>query len=275
MRRSIHGLVAAAILVLPGVPLAAQDQTLADIRQQLTILYVEVQRLKRELSTTGPVSGTVGGATVLDRVNLMEGELERLTALSERLQNRINEIVADGTRRIGDLEFRLVELEGGDVSQLGETTTLGGGAQGQAALTLAPQTADPMAPEMAISEQQDFDIALTALNDGNYQDAAVKFTLFAETYPVGPLTGEAHFMRGQALSALGDTANAARAYLESFSGAPQNPRAADALFNLGLALGDLGQLNEACIALQQVPVRYPLSDVAASAGQAAADLGCL
>ncbi len=268
-------LIAAVVLLLPVAPAAAQDETLADIRQQLTVLYVEIQKLKREMSTTGPVSGSVGGATVLDRVNLMEGELERLTALTERLQNRIAQVVADGTNRIGDLEFRLVELEGGDVSALGETTTLGGDVGGSDLFAAAPvQPSDGDGQEMAVAEQQDFDLAMAAMDAGNYQEAAVKFTLFAETYPVGPLTGEAHFMRGQALTALGDTANAARAYLESFSGAPNNPRAADALYNLGLALGDLGQQNEACISLSQVPVRYPMSDVALLAQDAAAELGC-
>jgi hypothetical protein len=61
-------------------------------------------------------------------VNSIEAELSRLTARTEELSNRIDRIVADGTNRIGDLEFRLVELEGGDVSRLGETSTLGGGA---------------------------------------------------------------------------------------------------------------------------------------------------
>ena len=59
----------------------------------------------------------------------MESELQRLTSKTEELENRVNRIVADGTRRIGDLEFRLVELEGGDVGALGQTSTLGGEGQ--------------------------------------------------------------------------------------------------------------------------------------------------
>ena len=106
----------------------AQDrqQTLADIRQELTVLFVEVQKLKRELSTTGAPQTNLGGTSALDRLNTMEAELQRLTASTEELTNRVNRIVEDGTNRIGDLEFRLVKLEGGDISQLGETTTLGG-----------------------------------------------------------------------------------------------------------------------------------------------------
>ena len=51
--------ILAAFLILLGPvlagPAAAQSrqETLADIRQQLTVLYVAVQQLKRELSTTG------------------------------------------------------------------------------------------------------------------------------------------------------------------------------------------------------------------------------
>ena len=48
MRRA---LLCVALLVWPVCAFAQQDQTLADIRQELTVLYVEIQRLNRELST--------------------------------------------------------------------------------------------------------------------------------------------------------------------------------------------------------------------------------
>ncbi len=114
------------VCLLPAALAAQEDRTLADIRQDLTVLNVEMQKLKRELSTTGGPQVATGGSSLPDWVQAIEAELQRLTALTERLQFRIDSIVEDGTRRIGDLEFRLVELEGGDVSQLGETSTLGG-----------------------------------------------------------------------------------------------------------------------------------------------------
>jgi hypothetical protein len=106
----------------------SQDETLADIRQELTVLYVEIQKLKRELSTTGGAGPLEAGGSALQRLDAIEAEVQRLTSKTEQMEHRIDQVVRDGTNRIGDLEFRLVELEGGDLSKLGDTPTLGGGA---------------------------------------------------------------------------------------------------------------------------------------------------
>ena len=58
-----------ALLLSPLPAFAQNEETLADIRQQLTALYVDVQRLRRELSTTGGLNaGTIGnqGKIILD-----------------------------------------------------------------------------------------------------------------------------------------------------------------------------------------------------------------
>lgn len=275
MRRLYPVLVASCIAMIPAQGVMAQDETLADIRQELTVLYVDIQRLKRELSTTGSAGGVSGGDSALERLDLIEAELSRLTALTERLQNRIDNIVVDGTNRIGDLEFRLVELEGGDLAALGETTTLGGIAEADTTgSAVVPESNGGDGGQFAVAEQTDFDLARAAFDNGSYQEAAIKFTVFTETYPVGPLTGQAHFLRGEALTALGDTPNAARAYLESFSGSPDNPNAPDALLQLGLSLFDLGQTHEACVALGQVSVRYPGTIAVGDAEEAMASIGC-
>lgn len=260
---------AALICALP-CGAAAQDQTLADIRQELTVLNVEIQRLRRELSTTGAPQTQLGGGTLLDRVQAIEAELMRLTGTTERLENRIDRIVADGTNRIGDLEFRLVELEGGDVSQLGETSTLGGEAPAAAPAPAAPSAG----PQLAAQEEADFKRASDALAAEDFAAAAEMFAAFNRTYPGGPLAPAADLARGEALAGLGDTREAARAYLAAFSADQTGPAAPEALLRLGQALGDLGQLNEACVTLGEVPVRFQGSDAAARAVDAYTQLGC-
>lgn len=272
-----------AVLVAIGVmlcgrpePVAAQDaQTLADIRQELTVLYVEVQRLKRELSTTGAPSVSVSSGSVLDRVTAIEAELQRLTEQTERLEHRIDRVVSDGTNRIGDLEFRLVELEGGDISKLGETTTLGGDTGGNDPAVAGSGGGDAAQnTELAVGEQADFDAASAALEAGNYALSARLFAEFDQAYPGSPLAPEANLRRGKALQGQGDTREAARAFLASFTGDDTGPAAPQALFELGAALGRLGQLSQACVTLGEVGVRFPASDAAASASQEMATLGC-
>lgn len=275
--KRLRTVLLASVLALP-LPLAAQDsQTLADIRQELTVLHVEIQRLKREMSTTGAPSANVSGDTVLDRVAAIESELQRLTLQTEQLGHRVDRIVTDGTNRIGDLEFRLVELEGGDVGALKETTTLGGGelpAAGGSGAVAGTAGTEPAAGELAIGEQADFDAAEKLLTDGAYQDAAEKFAAFNQSYPGSPLAPAAEFSRGKALDGLGDTREAARAYLAAFTGNSAGPVAPKALFELGAALGRLGQTDQACVTLSEVGVRFPGAAQQAEAAAEMAKLGC-
>ncbi|SIO56347.1 tol-pal system protein YbgF [Rhodovulum sp. ES.010] len=274
--------MAARLLVLIlalglALPAAAQsrDETLADIRQELSVLFVEIQKLKRELSTTGAPNTPQLGGSALQRIDSIEQEVQRLTAQIEEMEFRIQKIVEDGTRRIGDLEFRLVELEGGDVSELGETTTLGG-----ADIAAAPAPAPAVPPEsaggveLAVGERADFDAAKAAFEAGDTAQAADLFAAFTETYPGSPLSGEAHFLRGEALSAEGATSAAARAYLESFSGSPSGDRAPQSLLKLGLALDALGQTREACVTLGEVGTRFPEAAEAQEADAAMDSIGC-
>ncbi|WP_420013578.1 tetratricopeptide repeat protein [Tateyamaria sp.] len=269
----IRFLAAGAVaLALVGTGAAvAQDQTLADIRQELTVLNVEVQKLRRELSTTGTVNTSLGGGDTLARLDAIELELRRLTGKTEELEFRIDVIVRDGTNRIGDLEFRLVELEGGDVTQLGQTSTLGGGAAPEtAAVAPAPQAETQLAEQ----EKADFERAQEALAARDFRAAADQFAAFNETYPGGPLAKEVELRRGQALEGLGDVREAARAYLSAFTLGQQSTQAPEALYRLGAALGRLGQSQEACVTLSEVAVRYPTTPFIADAEAARQNIGC-
>jgi tol-pal system protein YbgF len=270
--------------VLSG-PASAQDQTqtLADIRQDLTVLFVEMQKLRRELSTTGGSGVTLQGTNILDRVNAMEAEIQRLTAETEQLTNRVDTVVRDGTNRVGDLEFRLCELEPScDIASLGETPTLGGGSLPAVA---APAPTTPPATvgtggvytggvELAVAEREDFERAKMAFDEGSFEVAAERFQAFTDTYQGGPLSGLAHLLRGEALQKLGRTSSAARAYLESYSGTPDGPTSPTALLKLGLALEGLGQSSEACITLGEVTTRFPTSEASIEAQAARAGMGC-
>lgn len=268
MRPILYSLLTSVALTLPA---AAQDtQTLADIRAELVQLNTVIQSLRGEMVASGQ-SGVQVSGDVLQRVDAIEAQMARLTARTEELGNRINAVVADGTNRVGDLNFRLTELEGGDLGALGETPVLGGDA---IVPSVGAAVSAPEGVELAISEKADFDAAQSALTAGEYRSAADKFASFNEAYPGGPLAADAHFYQGEALRNLGDWNAAARAYLASFSGAQESPRAPEALYNLGLALNELGQQREACLMLQEVGTRFSGSEQVAAAQGSMQTIGC-
>lgn len=267
--------LAFALAVAPVTAMAQDDQTLADIRQELTVLYQDIQGLKRELSTTSAPSGVAQSGSVFDRVAAIETQLQQLTAQTEELDYRIKRIVDDGTNRIGDLEFRLVELEGGDLAALGETTTLGGAAgQFEDDATPAPQPVPEPSVNLAVGEREDFDAAQAALDAGDYDRTVELLAAFDQTYPGSPLAPQVSLIRGQALSAQGNEKDAARAYLNAFVADDTGPTAPGALLRLGTSLGALGQVQQACLMLGEVEFRFPVAAELPEARSEMARLNC-
>lgn len=234
------------VVVLAFAPVMAQAETLEDVRKDIASLSTLMQELRNELLSTG--NGGVSSNSVgpmLQRLNNLEAELSAALGEVETIQHRIGQIAEDGTRRIGDLEFRLTELEGGDTSNLGTTPVLGG------------ETATQPAQQFTSDEQRSFTEAQALFDAGNFQAAAESYNNFVSTYPGGPLTSEAQFRRGHALVGMEDWGGAARSFLDSFSGAPDGPWAAESLFELSASLGQLGQVDQACLTLDEIRNRYP------------------
>lgn len=267
------------LLALATGPAVAQDraQTLADIRGELAALAAEFNTLKSELVTSGAATSGAAGGDALTRMDTIEATLARLTARTEEVELRLNRVVSDGTNRIGDIEYRVCELtDGCDPTSLAATPTLGGDAGGGAVAPVVVTDPGPAAggAQLAVAEQEDFDRAKGVLGSGDFRGASELFAAYAESYPGGPLIPEAHFLRGEALTSLGATSDAARAYLDAFSAAPDGPFAPDALLRLGQGLGTLGQVQEACVTLGEVGIRYPASTATAQASVAMQGLGC-
>jgi tol-pal system protein YbgF len=263
-------LAAAAACATP-----AAAQTVADIKAELTVLDGQIEQLRNELVRSGAAGGLPQDpATALTRLDQLEAELRRLTDRVDVLTNDVRRIVEDATNRVGDIEFRLTELEGGDTSILSKPEPLGGGVTGpRPRPTAGARDPSPAAPLVA-TEQADFDAAVAAAEAGENARAAELFGSFLADYPGGPLSTEAQFRRGEALAATADWRGAAHSFLDAFSGAPQGPLAPRALFRLADSLKQLGNVNEACLTLTEVASRYPGSAEAADVPSQRAAFGC-
>jgi tol-pal system protein YbgF len=276
MKNAILGAVM-SVSLLGLLPAAAQDaQTLADIRQEAAVLSVELLKLKRELSTTGAPNTGFAGASTLERVDTMEASLTRLTGKMEQLEFRIDGIVKDGTRQLDDLNFRICELETGcDIGNLPSLAPIGGAAVSTpTTATQAPSTPLEGGGQLAAAEQSDFDAAKALFDGADYTASAAAFGTFAQNYTGGFLTSEALFLRGESLSHLGSTSDAARAYLESFNASSEGPRAPSALLRLGASMAALGHVDKGCVMLAEVGTRFAGAAEAGQAAEARTALGC-
>lgn len=279
----VIGAILLAVFMSPMAVKAQDEQTLADIRQELEFVYAEIVNLKRELSTTGSATQTANTGPALQRIDALETEVRRITGSLETKQNWIERIVNDGTNRVGDLEFRLCELETGcDIGSLDRTAPLGGGVPNRQVSNGNTQgVTQPITDAGAVdttgatdSEVATFQRALAAFEAQDFASASSQFDTLVTNFPGGPLTGEAHYWKGAAQAGLGDWGAAARSFLESFSGSPQGTKAPDALYRLGISLRELGQIEEACLMLSEVLIRYPAATILGEAAAERDALGC-
>ncbi len=252
--RSLGAALFVCLVVSVAQPALAQGPGVADVRADLEILNGQVRQLRDQLVQQAGAEGLPPApATALERLDQLEVRLRDLTGQVDVLTNDIDRIVADASNRVGDIEFRLTELEGGDPSALKRGEQLGGGLSPRP----RPREAANEPAQLAVTEQSDFDVAVKAYEQGRMVEAVGLLDAFLATYPGGPLSGRAQLMRGDALAAQGDWQRSARSYLDAFSGAPQDTTAPAALLGLGRSLSKIGQTEQACLTFSEVELRYP------------------
>lgn len=275
------GALGLALLIGAGPTLPVQAQTTwsgssspEDLRYRLDILDAELADIRARLGggggnvTVAPSGGGVDPA--------IEGELRRLTNQVEQMRNRIDQIAADATRRFGDIEFRLTELEGGDTAELPPEQPLGGGQQlapgvqpfgtqpavpgtGQdQTFNATPGSLRPQeVPNVSVAEQGDLNRAIDDVNKGRFDQAEDRLRRFLNDYPASPLQGDAWYWLGESQFVRGLHSDAARSYLNGYQSDEIGPQAPLNLFKLGVTLGRLGELNAACQTLRQVRAQFP------------------
>ncbi len=241
----------------------AQAESVAELRSELSALSTAVAELARELSSGEAASQPGFDGSLIDRVDRIREELARLTGRTEELEFRIRRAIDEASNRLGDLEFRLTELEGGDTSALPPPRPLGGDS-GSTEGT----------PQLAAGEQSAFDRARELSEQGDYEAAAEALAQFIELYPGSPLGAEASMLLGAAHRARGAESDAARTYLNLYLADTEGSDAPRALLALGESLGRLDQRDEACVMFDELRERFPSSSEALEAEEARARLSC-
>ena len=217
------------------------SEQISEIRLELSENKVSIVKEAIEASENIVASGIKKSAgSVLYRLDAIEEEMRNLTGIIEELQFYTKNIAFDATNRIGDLEFRITELEGGDLSLLGNSRVIGGSVK----------TSNTNA-ELAITEKSNYDNALKLLNENDYELALLEFDKLIKAFPNGPLTVAAHYSKGDAFIGLTAWDQGINSYLESFSLEPNGKYAQKALKSSYDASLELLKQNDFQVALIQ------------------------
>ena len=264
--------------------------TLAEMQTALRAVSADLQALRAELLASG-ASGfeAAGGDSAIDRMNAMEAQIATLTDQTEQLANRIKRVVADGTNRIGDVEFRLCEMDPN--CDLGALMTAEIGRQGGHGAAAGPEpeplpsdiSAAPLPPleepgpgaaPPTEEEAREFASARAAVEAGEWAKAITELDHLTSAHAGGPLTAEALYLRGVAQQASDQLEPAAQSWLTAFSAAPDGPRAPASLLALSRTMVTLGAPADACPYLSELTRRFPAAPEAVEAGGILAEAGC-
>ena len=140
LRRAAGAGLLALACVLPGP--AAEAQDVDALRQRLAAIDAELDSIRARIGGGAP--GASGAGELSVRLDRLEIEISRLTGRVEELAHRQRLMAEDAARRLGDIDFRLTELEGGDVTALAPQPPLGdiGAAADAPAAQPAPPASD-------------------------------------------------------------------------------------------------------------------------------------
>ena len=263
MRRALSSL--SVIVGLAG-PAPAQDrtQTLADIRQDLSVqLNVEIQGLRRELSTTGDAGLDVSGSGITGRLDAIEAELCAADrpdrgAAEPRRPGRDRRHEPDrrsrvptgrtGRRRSGRARRRRPRWAGVELPQ-----TAAPASRPRAPATGRRRASLPWASEAISTAPR------TPMTRATTRRRRQLFADLHRDLPGRPADGRGAFpaRRGAERSLGQDTARGAGLSRQLLGHRRKADVAPAALLQLGLSLDRLGQLSEACVTLGEVDRALP------------------
>src|SRR5690625_1483943 len=128
----IGAALAGLMIASPVAPLPASAQSSwgnaaspANLQNRIDALDAEIADLRARLGQGGSDGSAGLAGTSNSRFAVLEGEIRRLTASVEELQHRVRLIGEEAARYFSDIEFRLTELEGGDITSLKPVPPLG------------------------------------------------------------------------------------------------------------------------------------------------------
>ena len=220
------------------------DDVINSLKLELSLIGSQVEDLRLGLLSPEVRSLAPSDAGIaLLRLDALEAKLRSTLGRVEALEFNLQILSEDAQNRIFQFKLKLSELEGhaeqSDKESIAEIT-------------------EPKVDETSISDETlAFDKAILSFNSNDFEMAHEHFNSFQESYPQSMNIAEVHYWLGRTRFELQDTKGSANAFLESFSLAPNGNFAWKSLLGLAISLGELGQVEQGCLTLEEMKSRFP------------------
>ena len=254
MRLAPHGLVAALCLVAA----AAQAQGLFDDKEvRKAIVDLRGQVAVNEEATKGRLTALEGAqAQVIEQLTVLRRSLLDLNNQIEALRSEIARLRGDH------------EQTGKDIAELQRRQQDVGAAMDTRLRKLEPVKVALDGAEFMVDpdEKRAYDDAMATIRGGEFDKAVAALALFQRRFPASPYLNSVRYWNANALYGKRDYKEAIAAYRAFVAGAPDHPRAAEALLALANSQAEMKDNRGARRTIDELVKAYPQSE-AAQAGK--------
>ncbi len=259
-------LLMSSLLFLNAVPVRAQNALQAEIdqlREDVQVLQRQAYREKQDgINPASAQSVAVQMGQFDENLRKAVGKIDELEYKIKTLNERLDVMNKDI-----DMRFKMYEgkpLSGGgmgaaDTAPKKFDAPVANGAPASI-LGGAVSKGEDLAPVKTQSAEDIYKQGMTAINAGNNEEAAQKFTALMTKYPEHKLAGNAQYWLGEAYYAQKDYAKAAVAFGKGLEKYKDGNKGADSLLKLGMSMRELGKKDEACTAFKTLPTEFPKAE---------------
>lgn len=247
-------------------------------------------------ATSAPVGGSEGAAILSGRIDTLEQEQRRVTGSTEEVNFKLDQLKSRLDKLVLDVDYRLTEIErrlgGGSGAVVGQNSgsaiqsnaanagalpplgtnqqvatggelpqgtkslgTIRANEDGSVAENNGAATSDVVAN---LAPEEQYNLAMSLIRKDDYVGAEQAFSQFLDQNRQHGLAGNAQYWLGETFYVRGDYNNAASAFLNGYQNYPDSSKGADNLLKLGMTLGRMDQIEEACTTFLQLEKQFKI-----------------
>lgn len=195
-----------------------------------------------------PLKGFEENEQSEDRINILTKEVQNLTGRVEMLEHLVSQMSNNTAIPNHNKQSRAHDIKSDSEQVSGLSENLKNNSSYSENNVVAEDDAD--------SEKKQYDRALIALKENNFNEAEERFSTFISKYPKSPLLSNAYFWYGEVFFRRGEFDQAALQYLKCYKQFPKSAKAADSLLKLAISLGEMKKIKESCAMLAKLSKEF-------------------